>query len=112
LEKNYYGSVGLVCLVNPVDVVAVPWRNSSYGKLRTCAYLPIAKAEYNDTNHIIPFRTDSGFEEPFEPSILYDGVTATEDKATYTIPMPESPLEAKTVSDKILAIARKFMAEK
>lgn len=24
LEQNYYGSVGLVCLVNPVDVVAVP----------------------------------------------------------------------------------------
>lgn len=112
LEKNYFGSIGLVCLVNPVDVVAVPWRNSSYGKLRTCAYLPIAKAEYNSTNHIIPFRTDSGFEEPFVPSILYDGVTATEDKAAYAIPMPKDPREAKTISDKVLAIARKFMAEK
>ena len=108
LEQNYFGSVGLVCLVNPVDVVAVPWANAEYGKLRTCAYMPIAKAEYKNY-HIVPFRTDSGFEEPFVPSILYDGVMATEDTASYAIPMPEDKLDAKTVSDKVLAIARQFM---
>lgn len=109
LDKGYYGDVGLVCLVNPVDVVAVPWAHAEYGKLRTCAYMPIAKAEYDETGHIIPFRTDSGFEEPFVPTILYDGVMATEDIATYKIPMPKDPLEAKTVSDKILAIAKARM---
>ena len=71
--------------------------------------MPIAKAEYDETGHIIPFRTDSGFEEPFVPTILYDGVMATENTATYKIPMPSDPLQAKTVSDKILAIAKKRM---
>lgn len=109
LDRNYFGSVGLVCLVNPVDVVAVPWAHAEYGKLRTCAYMPIAKAEYNDEGHIIPFRTDSGFEEPFVPTILYDGITATEDTAAYKIPLPSDPLKAKTVSDKVLAIAKARM---
>ena len=110
LKQGYYGSVGLVCLVNPVDVVAVPWHNSCYGKLRTCVYMPIQKAEYDSAGHIKPFRTDSGFEEPFVPSILYDGVMATEGtEATYSIPMPDNKLEAKSVSDKVLAIARQYM---
>ena len=109
LDRGYYGNVGLVCLVNPVDVVAVPWAHAEYGKLRTCAYMPIAQAEYNEENHIIPFRTDSGFEEPFVPTILYDGVMATEGVAAYKIPMPADPLEAKTVSDRILAIAKARM---
>jgi hypothetical protein len=112
LDQGYYGDVGLVCLVNPVDVVAVPWRSADYGKLRTCAYMPIGQAQYNDEGHIIPFRTDSGFEEPFVPSILYDGVMATEDEASYVIPMPKNELEAKTVSDKVLAIAKQFMEGK
>ena len=111
LKKDYYGSVGLVVIVNPVDVVAVPWARAEYGKLRTCAYMPIMKAEYDSSGHIIPFRTDSGFEEPFVPSILYDGVMASEEKgkATYKIPMPSDPLQAKTVSDRILAIAKERM---
>ena len=109
LKQGYYGSVGLVVMVNPVDVVAVPWANAEYGKLRTCAYMPIMKAEYDNTGHIIPFRTDSGFEEPFVPSILYDGVMASENTATYKIPMPSDSLQAKTVSDKILAIAKERM---
>ena len=96
-------------MVNPVDVVAVPWAHAEYGKLRTCAYMPIGQAEYDETGHIIPFRTDSGFEEPFVPTILYDGVMATEDTATYKIPMPTDPLEAKSVSDKVLAIAKAHM---
>ena len=85
------------------------WKSADSGKLRTCAYMPIGQAQYDDNGHIIPFRTDSGFEEPFVPAILYDGVMATEDIATYKIPMPEDPLEAKTVSDRILAIAKKRM---
>lgn len=108
LEQNYFGSVGLVCLVNPVDVVAVPWAHAEYGKLRTCAYMPIAKAEYKN-RRIVPFRTDSGFEEPFVPTILYDGVMAAENTATYKIPMPTDPLEAKSVSDRVLAIAKAHM---
>lgn len=114
LQKNYYGTVGLVCLCNPVDVVAVPWANASYGKLRTCAYMPIARAEYDSTGHIIPFSTESGMEEPFVPSILYDGVMATEEEALYKIPIPRTGEDkalysAESVSEKVLNIARQYM---
>lgn len=117
LEQHYYGDVGLVCLVNPIDIIAVPWRSAEYGKLRCCAYLPIATAKYDNNGHIIPFRTDSGFEEPFVPTILYDGVMATEDDATYKIPIPEglisnAALSQKSVSDNILSIARQYMQDK
>lgn len=114
LKQGYFGDVGLVCLCNPVDVQAVPWANSCYGKLRTCAYLPIAIAKYDDTGHVIPFRTDSGFEEPFVPTILYDGVKATEDTAQYVIPIPEEDkrLGEKSVSDKLLDIARQYMKDR
>lgn len=113
LTQNYFGDVGLVCLCNPTDVVSVPWANAEYGKIRTCAYLPIALAEYDETGHIIPFRTDSGFEEPFVPTILYDGVMATEDSATYVIPIPrdrdDDIYSSQSVSDKLLSIARQYM---
>lgn len=111
LERSYFGSVGLVCLVNPVDVVAVPWQSAEYGKLRTCAYLPIALAEYNADRHIIPFSTESGMEEPFVPTILYDGIMAEEKEAKYVIPIPQEE-NAKSVSDSILAIAREYMKNK
>ena len=67
--------------------------------------------------HIIPFRTDSGFEEPFVPTILYDGVMATEEDAAYKIPIPRefdnsSALSQKSVSDKILSIARQYMQDR
>lgn len=106
----------MVCLVNPVDVIAVPWQDEEYGKLRCCAYLPIAEAQWDDTGHIIPFSTDSGFEEPFVPTILYDGVMATEDSATYVIPIPRDRDDAiyssQSVSDKLLSIARQYMQNK
>jgi len=117
LDRYYYGNYGLVCLVNPVDVCAVPWYSGdNYGKLRCCAYLPIAEAEWDETGHIVPFRTDSGFEEPFVPTILYDGVTATEDNAAYVIPIPRDMdnniYSQETVSEKLLNIARQFMKDK
>ena len=115
LNRYYYGDYGLVCLVNPVDIVAVPWNDEDYGKLRCCAYLPIAEAKWDESGHIIPFRTDSGFEEPFVPTILYDGVMASEDSATYKIPIPQEPDKTKDyipVSDRILDIARQYMKER
>jgi len=113
LSQNYYGSVGLVCLCNPTDVIAVPWARAEYGKLRCCAYLPIAVAKYDDTGHVIPFKTDSGFEEPFVPTILYDGIMATEEEATYKIPIPKdidvTLYDHQSIPDKILSIARQYM---
>ena len=112
LQQHYFGGTGLCCLVNPVDVVAVPWCSADYGKIRTCAYLPIAEAEYDEGGRIIPFRTDSGFEEPFVSTILYDGIMTREEIATYTIPLPKDRAEARSVSDKVLEIAKQYMRDR
>lgn len=62
LSKNYYGSQGIVCLVNPMHVVSVPYADA--GKLRCYKYLPIALAEYDDKGRIIPIDTKT-FEYDF-----------------------------------------------
>lgn len=63
LKKNYYGSVGLVCLVNPMNIVSVP--KGDYGKMRSSSYLPIGLAEYDDNGKIIPVATDI-FEDDYD----------------------------------------------
>lgn len=62
LSRNYYGSQGIVCLVNPMHVVSVPYADA--GKLRCYKYLPIALAEYDNNNRIIPIDTKT-FEYDF-----------------------------------------------
>ena len=56
LKKNYYGSVGVVCLVNPMEIASVP--KGDYGKMRSASYLPIGLTEYDDSGKIIPISTD------------------------------------------------------
>ena len=63
LERNYYGSVGLVCLVNPMNIVSVP--KGDYGKMRSSSYLPIGLAEYDENGKIIPVSTDV-FEDDYD----------------------------------------------
>tara|TARA_R110002096_G_scaffold156950_6_gene321733 strand:- start:7202 stop:8485 length:1284 start_codon:yes stop_codon:yes gene_type:complete len=55
MTKGYFGSVGLVCLCNPMHVVAVPYTDGQ--KLRTSEYLPIGIAEYGEDNKLIPVQT-------------------------------------------------------
>lgn len=55
LSKNYFGSVGLVVLVNPMSVVSVP--HADAGKLRCLEYLPVGLAEYDEDGKIIPIST-------------------------------------------------------
>lgn len=106
LTKNYYGDTGLVVLVNPVDVVAVPKR-SSYGKLRCCAYLPIDTFAYNVEGNIIPFPKDTGFDCEYVPQVIYEGLMGTESDTTYKIEIPEIPgFNKESISDKLLDIAR------
>lgn len=95
----------------------MPWKSAEYGKLRCCAYLPIATAQYDESGHIIPFRTDSGFEAPFVPTILYDGIVNTEETAMYVIPVPKeytpnTDTSYQSVSEKILEIARQYMKDR
>lgn len=46
LRPSDFGTVGLICLCNPYNVVSVPHYNSN--KLRCCEYLPIGNVEYKD----------------------------------------------------------------
>jgi hypothetical protein len=55
LTNNYFGQQGIVALVDPRNVISVPY--SDGGKMRCCEYLPIALAEYDDTGSIIPVDT-------------------------------------------------------
>lgn len=58
LKKNDFGNLGLVVLVNPKDVVAVPYSYGNGYKMRCCKYLPIAMAEYDEDNKLIPVNID------------------------------------------------------
>lgn len=109
LRRCYFGKVGLACLCNPRDVVAIP-RDAEYGKLRTCAYLPVARVEYDITGHVIPLNVDDGFESKWVKTVLYDGIMSTEDSPAYHIAVPEIPELNKTlVTEQVLEIARKYM---
>lgn len=69
MRRNYFGEVGLVCLCNPMHVVAVPYSEGQ--KLRTSEYLPIGITEYDEEGKIIPIETAT-----FE----YDYAEHTEEK--------------------------------
>lgn len=112
LNRNYFGSVGMVCLCNPADVVAVPY-NSEYGKLRTCAYLPIEKLEYGDDNRPIPYPAEDGFDCSYVTKVIYEGLMGTEEDSTYKITIPELPsIDKEIVSSRLLDIAMKCITER
>jgi len=113
LQQHYFGDTGLVCLVNPVDVVAVPWASAEYGKIRTCAYLPIGVAQYDYAGCIIPYTDKDGFDSKYVKTILYDGIMSPEKNPEYSVVIRdrESYSDYKTVSDKLLEVARKFIKD-
>ena len=113
LRYNYYGDTGLVCLVNPMDVVAVPWASAEYGKIRTVAYLPIGVAQYDKRGYIIPYTDQDGFDSKYVKQILYDGVMNPEDNPEYSVQIDvrTTGQTYKSVSDKLLEVARKFIKE-
>jgi len=55
MYKGMFGQEGLICLCNPMHVVAVPYRDGE--KLRCCEYLPVGVAEYDENGRIIPLET-------------------------------------------------------
>lgn len=112
LDRNYYGTQGLVCLCSPNDVVAVPQR-SSYGKLRTCAYLPIDKLEYNTNGSVIPYPKETGFECDLVPMVIYEGIMGTEKDATYKFEIPEIPgITKERITDSLLEIAKNCIIDR
>ena len=67
LSQNYFGEQGLVALVDPRNVVSVPYED--FGKLRCCEYFPIGLAEYDEEGKIIPIKTDI-FEHDYSADIV------------------------------------------
>lgn len=112
LSKNYFGNVGLACLVNPADVMAVPHR-SQYGKLRTCAYLPIATIEFDSEGKVIPLDVETGFDCSYITKVIYEGVMGTELDSPYRIKIPKLPeLDKASVEDRLLQIAKECIEER
>lgn len=90
LQSNYFGSESLIVLVNPADVVAVP-PSDSYGKMRTCAYYPVALVERDKEGNIVNDDIPSGFEDDFIDRILYQGQINNEDENPYRLEVPNIP---------------------
>ena len=112
LDRNYFGTQGLVCLCSPSDVVAVPER-SDYGKLRTCAYLPIDVVNYNTDNKVIPYPKETGFECDLVPMVIYEGIMGTENNATYKLEIPDVPgITKDRITDNLLEIAKNVIVER
>lgn len=101
-----------MCLCNPADVVAVPPLDD-YGKLRTCAYLPIEKAEFDVGGDVIPFKANDGFDCSYVTKVIYEGLMGTEEDSSYKIEIPEVPgINKENISDKLLGIAMKCITER
>ena len=106
LKKNYYGDTGLACLINPADVVAVP-PYDNYGKLRTCAYLPMDIIHYDETSNVIPLDVEDGFDCSYVTKVIYEGTMGTKEDSTYKINIPDIPgTTVESIQDKLLDIAK------
>ena len=96
----------MMVLVNPADVVAVP-PVDGYGKMRTCAYYPVAIVEFNSDGHIIEPPIEDGFEDDFFEKICYQGQKNDNDLNPYEVKVPEIPeLDKSKINNRLLSIAR------
>lgn len=112
LKANYYGDTGLACLINPADVVAVPPLDS-YGKLRTCAYLPMEVIHYDENDDVIPLDVEDGFDCSYVTKVIYEGTMGTKEDSTYKINIPEIPgTTVESIQDKLLDIAKECIVNR
>lgn len=81
LKTNSFGNVTLLCLVNPMDVVAVPTQDS-YKKFRTCRYFPVS------TN--VDEIDEDGYDDALLKYISYNGNVEGADNQ-YKIEIPTLP---------------------
>lgn len=106
LANGYFGQISLMVLVNPADVVAVP-PGDNYGKMRVCAYYPIALIKRDESGTIIDEKIDDGFEDDFINQIAYEGVINNQDEANYFINIPDIPeINKKKIIDRLQEISK------
>lgn len=112
LKRNYFGDTGLACLANPADIVAVPHR-SAYGKLRTCAYLPIKFIEYGDDDCVIPINVEDGFDCSYVTKVIYEGIMGTEKDSPYKIEIKPTPeIKVESIQNRLLEIAKECIVNR
>ena len=105
LKENYFGEVGLMVLVNPADVVAVP-PIDDYGKMRTCAYYPVSIVEFDENGDIIDTEIEDGFEDDFIDKICYSGLINNNDINPYFVTIPDIPeLDKSKINNRLLEMA-------
>ncbi len=106
IGKNSFGNISLMVLVNPADVVAVP-PSDNYGKMRCCAYYPIALIQRDKNGDIIDEKIDDGFEDDFIEKIAYDGDINNVDDANYSINIPDIPeINKKKIVNRLQEISK------
>lgn len=85
---NFFGSTTIRCLCNPMNVVAVPTRDS-YNKIRTCEYFPVEIVERDMNGKIIETVNDGDELNYF--TVSYDGVINNNESSTFQLQIPERP---------------------
>ena len=84
LKANYYGDVGLMVLVNPANVVAVPTIDE-YGKMRVCEYFPVAIVDFDENGNVVEPPYDVHTDVEYLNQIAYEGVINNNDVDNYEI---------------------------
>lgn len=85
----------------------------NYGKLRTCAYLPIEKAEFDNFGDVISFKANDGFDCGYVTKVIYEGLMGTDKDSSYKIEVPEVPgINKENITDKLLDIAMKCITDR
>ena len=83
-----------------------------YGKLRTCAYLPIEVIEYDKNADVIPLDVEDGFDCSYVTKVIYEGITGTEN-SPYEIKIPDiKSINKESIQDKLLDIAMKCVVDR
>lgn len=84
-----------------------------YGKLRTCAYLPIEKAQFDENGDVISFNAEDGFDCSYVTKVIYEGLMGTEEDSSYKIAIPEVPgINKDNISNQLLDIALKCITNR
>lgn len=84
LKENYFGSYGLMVLVNPANVVAVPTIDE-YGKMRTCEYYPVALIDFDEEGNIIEKEYSLHDDVAYLKQIQYEGNINNNDIDNYEL---------------------------
>ena len=83
-----------------------------YGKLRTCAYLPIKVIKYDENENVIPLDVEDGFDCSYVTKVIYEGIMGTE-KSAYKIKIPNvKGINKESIQDTLLDIAMQCVVDK